>query len=87
MPYQYTCHACHVASPMSPGRGPANTARSEHRASVHDGLQPATGDRVHHVWPPVRGIAVIIAVLLAFTALESVTGVLPEDIARWLGIL
>lgn len=87
MPYRYTCNACHVTSPMSPGRGPALAARDEHRAAAHDGMQPAAGDRVHHVMPPVRGVALIIAVLLAFAALESVTGVLPEDIARWLGIL
>lgn len=87
MPYQYTCNACSVASPTSSLRGPALAARAEHRAAVHDGMQPATGDHVHHVMPPVRGIAVIIAVLLLFSLLESVTGVLPEDIARWLGIL
>lgn len=87
MPYQYTCNACSAHSPTSPGRGPALAARTEHRAAVHDGMQPAAGDHVRHVWPPVRGIALIIAVLLAFALLESVTGVLPEDIARWLGIL
>lgn len=87
MPYQYTCHACQVHTDMSPGPGPAQDARTEHRESVHDGMQPSAGDRVHHVMPSAKGPAIFIGVLLAFALLKDLTGILPEDIARWIGLI
>ncbi|MCT2591130.1 hypothetical protein LHJ74_14635 [Streptomyces sp. N2-109] len=87
MPYRYECNACNIRGEVSSWRGPARTAQDEHRTQAHAGMQPTAGDRVRHVTPGVLGPATVIVVLLLCVLVETVTGIAPDDVARWIGIL
>ncbi|NGO68539.1 hypothetical protein [Streptomyces boncukensis] len=87
MPYRYTCRTCRASGAVHTTRRGAHRDETGHRTAVHDGMTPPDGDHVHYATPSPRGLIVTAAVLLLLVAIKAVTGVAPDDVARWAGLL
>lgn len=87
MPYRYHCHACDESGAVHPARHGAEKDQNGHRKQVHGGMSPPSGDRIGYAPPSSRGLVITISVFALLILIRQVTGVAPDDIARWLGLI
>lgn len=87
MPHRYTCHDCDTTGAVHPTERAAYKDQDDHRRTVHGGMSPPAGDRVGYAPPSHRGLLIWVAVFAALVLIKRVTGIAPDDVARWLGLL
>lgn len=87
MPYRYTCRACRLPGAVHSTRWGARRDEAGHRRSVHGGMSPPGGDGVHYAPPSAKGLLITAGVLLLLIVVKEITGVAPDDVARWIGLL
>ncbi|MFF7977274.1 hypothetical protein [Streptomyces sp. NPDC007905] len=61
--------------------------QDSHRRTVHGGTSPPAGDGVGYAPPSSRGLVIWISVFAALMLIKQVTGIAPDDVARWLGLI
>ena len=57
------------------------------RKTVHGGMSPPSGDYIRYAPPSSRGLLVTVAVFAVLILIRQLTGVAPDDVARWLGLI
>ena len=87
MPHRYTCHHCHTSGAAHPSRAGAERDQAGHRKAVHGGMSPPAGDRIGYAPPSSRGPVIVIGVFAILILIRQITGIAPDDIARWLGLI
>ncbi|MFB7461274.1 hypothetical protein [Streptomyces sp. NPDC056188] len=87
MPYRYHCRDCDLAGAVHPSRRGAGQDQGDHRKQAHGGMSPPPGDRIGYAPPSSRGPLIAIGVFALLILIRQLTGVAPDDIARWLGLI
>lgn len=87
MPFRYTCRDCDSSGAVHPTRRAAEKDQHTHRCAVHGGMSPPAGDRVGYAPPSSRGPVIVIGVFVLLILIKQITGVAPDDVARWLGLI
>ncbi|MFJ5151386.1 hypothetical protein ACIQCF_07320 [Streptomyces sp. NPDC088353] len=87
MPHRYTCPGCNAAGAVHASRRGAEKDQKDHRKTVHGGMSPPSGDRIGYAPPSSRGPLIVIGVFVLLILIRQLTGVAPDDVARWLGLI
>ncbi len=87
MPHRYTCHACSISGAAHATTYGARRDQSRHRDTIHGGIEPAAGDHVGYAAPSSRGPLIVLVVFAVLIAIKELTGVAPDDMARWIGLI
>lgn len=87
MPHRYTCRTCDQAGAAHPTEAGAKKDQTRHRKSVHGGMSPPDGDYIGYAPPSHRGLLIWVAVFAVLILIRQLTGVAPDDVARWLGLI
>jgi hypothetical protein len=85
--HRYTCHDCNESGAVHPSRAGAMRDQRGHRKTVHGGMSPPAGDRIGYAPPSSRGPVIVIAVFALLILIKQVTGIAPDDVAHWLGLI
>ena len=87
MPHRYHCPDCDQSGAAHPSRQGAERDRKNHRKTVHGGMSPPSGDRIGYASPSNKGLLIVAAVFAVLILIRQITGVAPDDFARWLGLI
>lgn len=87
MPRQYTCRTCDQSGAVHPTDVGAKRDQTGHRKTAHSGMSPPDGDHIHYAPPSSRGLLITVGVFVILILIRQLTGVAPDDVARWLGLI
>lgn len=87
MPHRYTCPDCDQSGAVHATKQGAERDRRSHRKTVHGGMSPPSGDHIGYAPPSHRGLLIVAAVFAVLILIRQLTGVAPDDVARWLGLI
>jgi hypothetical protein len=87
MPRRYHCPDCNQSGAAHPTEAGARKDQASHRKTVHGGMSPPDGDHISYAPPSSRGLLIWLAVFAVLILIRQLTGVAPDDVARWLGLI